>query len=54
MTLTVIWLLPLVASVLIAFMPSRLAKSMAVLVSLATFGNASSCAKLRTISASCC
>jgi len=38
MTLTVIWLLPLVASVLIAFMPSRLAKSMAVLVSLATFG----------------
>jgi NADH-quinone oxidoreductase subunit M len=38
MTLTVIWLLPLVASVLIAFMPSRLAKSMAVLVSLVTLG----------------
>ena len=29
MTLTVIWLLPLVASLLIAFMPPRLAKSMA-------------------------
>jgi NADH-quinone oxidoreductase subunit M len=38
MTLTVIWLLPLVASVLIAFMPSRLAKSMAALVSLVTLG----------------
>jgi NADH-quinone oxidoreductase subunit M len=38
MTLTVIWLLPLVASLLIAFMPPRLAKSMAVLVSLVTLG----------------
>ena len=38
MTLTVIWLLPLVASVLIAFMPPRLAKWMAVLVSLVTLG----------------
>ena len=38
MTLTVIWLLPLLASLLIAFMPPRLAKSMAVLVSLVTLG----------------
>src|SRR5467141_1837388 len=38
MTLTSIWLLPLVGAVLIAFMPPRFAKWMGVLVSLVTLG----------------
>src|SRR6267143_2089334 len=38
MTLTSIWLLPLVGAVLIAFMPNRFAKWMGVLVALVTLG----------------
>src|SRR5437899_3306393 len=38
MTLTSIWLLPLVGAVLIAFMPPRFAKWMGVLVALVTLG----------------
>ena len=38
MTLTVIWLLPLIGSVLIAFMPPHFAKWMAVLVALGALG----------------
>jgi len=38
MTLTVIWLLPLIGSVLIAFMPPRFAKWMGAVVALAALG----------------
>jgi NADH-quinone oxidoreductase subunit M len=38
MTLTVIWLLPLIGGLLIAFMPPHLAKYMAVLVALGSLG----------------
>src|SRR5258707_4160816 len=38
MTLTVIWLLPMIASALIAFMPPRFAKWMGVVVAVAALG----------------
>ncbi len=38
MTLTTMWLLPLIGAVFVAFMPPRFAKWMSVLVSLATLG----------------
>jgi NADH-quinone oxidoreductase subunit M len=38
MTLTTIWLLPLISAVLVAFMPPRLAKWMGVLAALVTLG----------------
>ena len=38
MTLTVIWLLPMIGSALIAFMPPRFAKWMGVLVAVAALG----------------
>ena len=38
MTLTVVWLLPMIGSALIAFMPPRFAKWLGVVVAVAALG----------------